>query len=188
MLTPPFPIVVAIFTEGSKDIFFANYTDTWRLHRKLAFQSLRNFLSGDHLEVAIYDSFERITSHLDNLPEETDNVRRYLQFCMYNTLSKSCFNREYEDIEDKEFVQLSSSFDEFNADLASGTIEDVFPYLMPIWKSSTFKRGEELVTGILDIVKGHIAKHKASLDEENPRDIVDHLLIAQMQIESEGTR
>ena len=34
-------ITVGIFTEGFKDIAFTNYSETWKLHRKLAFSSLR---------------------------------------------------------------------------------------------------------------------------------------------------
>ena len=181
-------ISVSLITEGDKDISQANYNPTWKLHRKLAFQSLRNFMTGDKLEVAVYDSFEKMATYLDKQSEPIGDMRRYLQFMMYSTLSKICMSHEYDGINDEEFVAIQTAMDDVNDVIFQGVLEDVFPYLLPIWKSQNYRKVERQANLVSSILEKYVTEHSLSLDMNNPRNIVDHLLIAQKNIDKEDPK
>ncbi|CAC5419626.1 unnamed protein product [Mytilus coruscus] len=59
------------FSNGRKNIVFANYTPTWKLHRKIAGKALRQYLAGKHLEEVLHTSMHKC---LPLMAEEKGNL------------------------------------------------------------------------------------------------------------------
>ncbi|OWF46735.1 steroid 17-alpha-hydroxylase/17,20 lyase-like [Mizuhopecten yessoensis] len=172
------------FSEGGKDIAFAHYTPTWKLHRKIAGSALRTYLKGGKLEEAIHGSLSQVIELFENLKEEPFVPHPYIDLAVFNIIHGLCFHKVYK-FDDPRFKRLVDLDNELITTFGSGFLEDLFPFLLKIWPSSRFNKAMQLAEQVLQFLDDELQEHITSFDEGNIRDFADALILARKEAEND---
>lgn len=149
-------------TEGGKDIALANYTPTWKLHRKLALKALKQYLAGDSLEVVLHGSMEKC---LPLMAKQTGafNPEAIIDLMVYNILSAVCFGKSVE-LDDPDFTRFMSLNKEITELFGIGLIEDLFPIMKKIWTTQKYRKIMKMTGQFYGIIKDKIEEHKKTFN------------------------
>ncbi|XP_011454186.2 steroid 17-alpha-hydroxylase/17,20 lyase [Magallana gigas] len=173
-----------MFTEGGKDIALANYSASWKFHRKIAGKALRHYLQGDLLENMIQDNMNKF---LDKMAEEKGPFvfKEYVDLMVFHQLYTICFGekRPVDDPEVKEFIKLDNDLSE---KFGAGFFEDIFPYLKNIFTTAKWKVFLVLSEEVLNILRKKFKEHKETFQPGVNRDFIDSMLIAKQEAKDEG--
>ncbi|XP_065926328.1 steroid 17-alpha-hydroxylase/17,20 lyase isoform X2 [Magallana gigas] len=173
-----------VFTEGGKDITLANYSASWKLHRKIVGKALRNYLQGDLLENMIQDNMNKF---LDKMAEEKGPFvfKEYMDLIIFHQLYTICFGekRPVDDPEVKRFIKLDNDLLE---KFGSGFFEDVFPYLRHIFTTAKWKKMLVLTEEVLNVLRKNLKEHKETFQPGVNRDFTDSMFIAKQEAKDEG--
>ena len=167
-------------TQGMKDIAFASYTPTWKLHRKIAGKALRQYLMGDHLEKVVHDS---MTKCLTKMAEETGpfDPEPYIDLMVFNILNAVCYGESC-DLDDPEFQQFMKLDKGATELFGKGFIEDLFPaFLTNIWSTQRYKKAMGLFEELYAIFARKFKEHEETFDPDNIRDFTDSLILAKRE-------
>ncbi|CAC5422196.1 CYP17A [Mytilus coruscus] len=163
----PFMKSVDVFTEGRKDIAFANYTPTWKLHRKIAGKALRQYLAGNRLEEVVHSSMKKCLSLMakENGPFDPEN---YIDLMVFNILHAVCFGKRFMKIE---------NFTETKKRLIGRFVSDYVSICPTININSLNFRRKLLMLKCLC--------HEETFDCCNIRDFTDSLILARNEAEQD---
>ncbi|XP_069116671.1 steroid 17-alpha-hydroxylase/17,20 lyase-like [Argopecten irradians] len=172
------------FSDGGKDIAMAQYTPTWKLHRKIAGSALRTYLKGRKLEEAIHGSLTQLIELFDEKQGEAFSPNTHVDHAMLNIIYALCFSKVYKfnDPKFKNFMKVESDLIE---SFGSGFLEDLFPILIKIWPSKRFLKCADLANQLFDVLLGELKEHRNTFDEGNIRDFTDALILAKMEAEND---
>nr|KAG5694763.1 hypothetical protein BaRGS_002716 [Batillaria attramentaria] len=178
----PYLYSMEVMTEGFKDIIFANDSTAWKLHRKIAVQALRHYMSGAHLEEVVQ---EVVTKAVEKMLAEPGafNPHSLNMMLMFVMLDMFCFGGS-KDFDEPKLVAQRDFFDKFTTDVGNGFLEDIFPPLryFPTKKFRSFSDG---LDEFLGYIYERIDEHRKHFSPSNIRDITDSILLAQKQAEQE---
>ncbi|XP_060068562.1 steroid 17-alpha-hydroxylase/17,20 lyase-like [Ylistrum balloti] len=175
---------VEMFSDGGKDIAFSNYTDTWKLHRKIAGSALRTYLKGNQLEEAIHGSMSKIIKLFDDTKGEPVVPHTFIDLGVFNILCAFCFQKVY-NVDDPKFKHLVDVDNQLLAIFGSGFIEDLIPVLAKIWPSKRFTKATQLSAELFQFIEEELLEHRQSFDDGFQRDFTDTLIQARVQAENE---
>ncbi|VDH96707.1 Hypothetical predicted protein [Mytilus galloprovincialis] len=121
------------FTEGGKNIAFANNTPTWKLHRKIAGKALRQYMIGTHFEAVLHESTNKC---LPLMAKETGafNPENYIDLMVSNILNAVCFGKR---LQSSPISVGRSLLDKCNVS-GKGFVEDMFPIMYKIWTTKNY--------------------------------------------------
>ncbi|XP_076079554.1 steroid 17-alpha-hydroxylase/17,20 lyase-like isoform X1 [Mytilus galloprovincialis] len=174
---------VDVLTEGGKDIAFANYTPTWKLHRKIAGKALRQYLAGNHLEKVLHDSMNKC---LPLMAKEKGafNPENYIDLMVFNILNAVCFGESVE-LDDPEFVNFMKMDKDATEMVGKGFVEDMFPIMYKIWTTNKYRTVIKMFDEIISLVKRKFQEHDKTFNSDNIRDFTDSLILARKEAEQE---
>uniref|UniRef100_A0A671KNT1 Cytochrome P450 2U1-like n=1 Tax=Sinocyclocheilus anshuiensis TaxID=1608454 RepID=A0A671KNT1_9TELE len=163
-------------------IVFAPYGPLWRTNRKFCHSTLRSFGFGKlSLEPCIHEGLTMIKTELQSLIEKTGpsgiDLTPLISNAVSNVISSMSLGQRFHH-QDQEFhtlLDLMSHGLEISVN-TSILLINVFPWLyyLPCGVFKELRRAEIDITAFL---KKIIARHRATLDPENPRDFIDMYLV-----------
>ncbi|XP_076079551.1 steroid 17-alpha-hydroxylase/17,20 lyase-like isoform X3 [Mytilus galloprovincialis] len=179
----PFFHSVDRFTEGGKNIAFANNTPTWKLHRKIAGKALRQYMIGTHFEAVLHESTNKC---LPLMAKETGafNPENYIDLMVSNILNAVCFGKSV-DLDDPEFVTFMKIDHELTEMTGKGFVEDMFPIMYKIWTTNKYRTVTKLADELVSIVTKKFNEHDKTFNSDKIRDFTDSLLLARKEAEQE---
>nr|AAP57512.1 cytochrome P450 CYP17-a1 [Monopterus albus] len=184
----PRTVTTDILTRNGKDIAFADYSATWRYHRKMVHGALHMFGEGcaaiGNIISAEAQTLCSILSEaaaaglaLDLSPELTRAVT--------NVISSLCFNSSYHrgDPEFEAMLQYSQGIVDT---VAKDSLVDIFPWLQ-IFPNSDLRLLKQCVSIRDKLLQKKYDEHKADYSDYVQRDLLDALLRAKRSAENNNT-
>ncbi|XP_030827805.1 steroid 17-alpha-hydroxylase/17,20 lyase [Strongylocentrotus purpuratus] len=173
-----------IFTDGFKDIAFSPYSETWKLHRKLAHTALRHFATGKPLQDLISSVYPKVDKKLAMTEGQPIDPKVLINLIMYNVLAQMCFGRSYE-LEDPTVAQWMDTNDDLNEKFGLGLAADMFSWARYIPTSGP-RMIKELTEKLWGFLRLQVDETRENYDPENINNFYSLLLKAQEDARKEG--
>ncbi|XP_073541418.1 steroid 17-alpha-hydroxylase/17,20 lyase isoform X2 [Phyllobates terribilis] len=181
----PRTVTTDILTRDAKDIAFADYSPTWKFHRKLVHSALSMFGEGT---IAIEQIISREaaslcqtltfqTLPLDMAPDLTRAVT--------NVVCALCFNTRYSrgDEEFKTMLRYSKGIVDT---VAKDSLVDIFPWLQ-IFPNKDLDVLRKSVATRDHLLQNKLREHEATFCSESVKDLLDALLKAKLSMENNNS-
>ncbi|XP_056617213.1 cytochrome P450 1B1 [Triplophysa dalaica] len=174
------------FVSGGKSMAFGNYSQWWKLHRKIAQSTVRTFSTAN---IQTKQTFERhIVLEISELIHLFLNKTReqkyfephnFLVVSVANTMSAVCFGKRYS-YDDAEFQQVVGRNDKFTKTVGAGSIVDVMPWLQyfPNPIKTLFVQFKELNDEFMSFIHDKVIEHRKTISSGLIRDMTDAFIFA----------
>ncbi|OCT57159.1 hypothetical protein XELAEV_18003904mg [Xenopus laevis] len=182
----PRAVTTDILTRNAKDIAFANYSPSWKFHRKVVHAALSMFGEGT---VAIEKIISReATSLCQSLISFQDNpldMAPELTRAVTNVVCALCFNTRYKRC-DPEFEEMLAYSKGIVDTVAKDSLVDIFPWLQifPNKDLDILKRSVAIRDKLL---QKKLKEHKEAFCNEEVNDLLDALLKAKLSMENNNS-
>lgn len=183
--------------NSGTSLTFGNYSETWKLHRKLAESSLRHFTAGSQVKFVesvvsteaseLVQYFKHIACDNNNnnnnangdqckpRPDNVVDIRNVLRLAVSNVMCWFMFSKRHT-YEDEALLNLLNISDRFTAATGSGNPVDFMPWLRVFLRKST-NEFKSMLTEFRAFVGGNLLDvHTAEYEDGSERDILDHLV------------
>ncbi|XP_078268933.1 steroid 17-alpha-hydroxylase/17,20 lyase [Rhinoraja longicauda] len=175
-----------LLSRDGKGIAFANYSPTWRFHRKLVHSNL--YLCGNGLETLEELICREVTSICTMLEKFVDaplDLMTEVSRMVTNVISLLCFNSSYEK-DDPEFQKMLEYSQGIVDTVGKDNLIDIFSWLQyfPSEDLQTLKRSIAVRDSIL---QKKLEEHKANYSSESISDLLDSLLKAQENVKNNNS-
>uniref|UniRef100_UPI00398F625D cytochrome P450 1A1 isoform X2 n=1 Tax=Pristiophorus japonicus TaxID=55135 RepID=UPI00398F625D len=174
----------SFINDGNSLTFSSDYTEVWRLRRKLAHNALRTF-AAEECKNSTHSCLleEHVCNEAQHLVQIfVEQMRsqggfdpvRYIVVSVANVICALCFGKCYSH-DDQELLNIINVSDEFVKTAASGNPADFIPILRFFPKYSMDKFiaiNQRFIT----FVKNIVIEHYRTFDKDNIRDITDSLI------------
>ncbi|XP_051883642.1 steroid 17-alpha-hydroxylase/17,20 lyase [Pristis pectinata] len=174
----PSLVTTNLLSRDGKGIAFANFSPTWRFHRKLVHTSLYTSDNGlETLEERICKEATLICTMCEQLVGSPLNIMTEVTRFIANVISLLCFNSTYEK-DDPEFLKMLEYSQGIVDTVGRDSLIDIFPWrqYFPSEDLQILKRSIAVRDSIL--VK-KFEEHKANFNSDSIKDLTDALLKAQ---------
>lgn len=173
---------MGMFSEGYRNILFADDSLSWKLHRKIATKALNHYMRGQHLEKVVHEVVAMVA---DKMCEEKGafDPHPYNSLLVFHLIYTLCFGK-VKAFDDPKLQRLIDLFDFFTKELGNGFWEDVIPPLR-LFPTRKFQRFQESLREFLDGIYAEVDEHRARFSPDNVRDMVDSILLAQVEAQKE---
>ncbi|XP_067243087.1 cytochrome P450 1B1 [Chanodichthys erythropterus] len=174
------------FVSGGKSMAFGNYSQWWKLHRKIAQSTVRTFSTAN---IHTKQTFEKhIVCEIGELirlfltktrEQQYFEPHRYLVVSVANTMSAVCFGNRYS-YDDAEFQQVVGRNDQFTKTVGAGSIVDVMPWLQyfPNPIKTLFGQFKELNDEFYEFIHSKVVEHRKTILLSFVRDMTDAFIVA----------
>ncbi|XP_026795071.3 steroid 17-alpha-hydroxylase/17,20 lyase isoform X1 [Pangasianodon hypophthalmus] len=182
----PRTVTTDILTRDGKDIAFADYSPTWKFHRKIVHGALCMFGEGTaSIEKIICREASSMCEILTSLQSSAVDLAPELTRAVTNVVCTLCFSSSYKrgDPEFEAMLQYSQGIVDT---VAKDSLVDIFPWLQ-------FFPNEDLrilkcCVSIRDkLLQKKYDEHKADFSDNIQRDLLDALLRAKHSSENNNT-
>lgn len=183
----PLTTSVEYITEGGKDIAFAPYSATWKLHRKLTYSAFRNLATGDNerFERLVFTMTERVGKILESKGDEAFDPKHIVSLAVYNFTAQMVFGKQYE-LDDPDLLEWQSLSQEGVEAIGNGLMADFFPVLRHI-PTPGMKTLKNLVDRFFKLVNKELDSHKQSYNpRDEPKDFIEMLYHTRQTMIDEG--
>ncbi|XP_051561410.1 cytochrome P450 2U1-like isoform X2 [Myxocyprinus asiaticus] len=187
---PEIPLITIITKR--KGIVFAPYGPLWRTNRKFCLSTLRSFGFGKlSLEPCIHEGLTMIKTELQSLTKKAGasgvNLTPLISNAVSNVISLMSLGQRFhhQDQEFRTMLDLMAHGLEISVSSPILLI-NIFPWLYYL-PCGVFKELRRVELDITAFLKKIIARHRATLDPENPRDFIDMYLVEMLAQQAAGT-
>ncbi|XP_061403357.1 cytochrome P450 1B1-like [Lethenteron reissneri] len=182
---PDFPSFALV--SGGNSMSFTNYSELWRMHRRLAHSTLRAFFTGTAATRRVFEGHVRLEAAelCAMLAAATSRAgggvvdpSEPTVLAVANVISAVCFGKRYEH-DDAELRDLLSNNERFSKTVGAGSVVDVMPWLMrfPNPVRSIYRDFEQMNNEFFAFVQRKVQEHRDSYDPAaTPRDMIDALI------------
>ncbi|XP_078388394.1 cytochrome P450 1A1 [Cetorhinus maximus] len=170
--------------DGNSLTFSPDYSEVWRLRRKLAQNALRTFAADEcknstHsclLEEHVCGEAQHLVDIFVGLMKSSGGFDpvRYIVVSVANVICALCFGKRYSH-DDEELLNIINVSDEFGKTAASGNPADFIPILrfLPNYSMTKFI---SINKRFINFVEKIVTEHYRTFDKDNIRDITDSLI------------
>nr|AME15629.1 cytochromes P4501B1 [Heteropneustes fossilis] len=173
------------FVSGGRSMAFGSYSDWWKVHRRVAHATVRQFTTGNP------DTKNTIENHvvsevkeliLQFLSETRTHgffqPHKYLLVSMANIMSALCFGKRYS--YDDAFQEVVGRNDKFTQTVGAGSIVDVMPWLQyfPNPEKTLFDQFKELNKEFYFFILTKVVEHRKTMEPSQVRDMTDALIMS----------
>ncbi|XP_051508380.1 cytochrome P450 1B1-like [Myxocyprinus asiaticus] len=174
------------FVSGGKSMAFGNYSQWWKVHRKVAHSTVRTFSTAN---IHTKQTFEKhIVSEIGELihlflnktrEEKYFEPHSYLVVSVANIMSAVCFGNRYS-YDDAEFKQVVGRNDQFTKTVGAGSIVDVMPWLQyfPNPIKTLFEQFKEFNKEFNEFIHSKVDEHRKTISLSVIRDMTDAFIFA----------
>ncbi|KAJ8402739.1 hypothetical protein AAFF_G00364110 [Aldrovandia affinis] len=182
----PRTVTTDILTRDGKDIAFADYSDTWRFHRKMVHGALCMFGEGStSIEQIICREASTMCQVLGEMQSVAIDLAPEMTRAVTNVVCSLCFNSSYKrgDPEFEAMLQYSQGIVDT---VAKDSLVDIFPWLQ-IFPNEDLRILKQCVTVRDSLLQKKYDEHKAQYSDDTQRDLLDALLRAKRSAENNNT-
>ncbi|KAJ8248144.1 hypothetical protein GJAV_G00238810 [Gymnothorax javanicus] len=182
----PRTVTADILTRHRKDIAFADYSATWRFHRKMVHGALCMFGDGSAaIEQIICREADSMCRTLQELQSTAVDLAPELSRAVTNVICSLCFNSSYSR-GDPEFQDMLRYNQGIVDTVAKDSLVDIFPWLQ-IFPNKDLKILRQCVTIRDKLLQKKYDEHKAEYSDGKQQDLVDALIRAKRSAENSNT-
>ncbi|XP_038071646.1 cytochrome P450 2U1-like [Patiria miniata] len=149
---------------------------TWREHRRFVLSVMRSIGEGrTQMENKVAEEVSHLIAEFSSHHGKAMDMTYPVQLAFSNVICSVCFGQRYQP-NDPDFKRLLHMADVFFSHLTSASAANFIPLLwyLPL---PGHRAVQETYAGILDFVSARVEEHKANLDPDSPRDLIDIYLI-----------
>ncbi|XP_077977545.1 steroid 17-alpha-hydroxylase/17,20 lyase-like [Glandiceps talaboti] len=166
----------------SKNIGFQDYNELWKLLRKVTQTALRMHGTGRWSEIIN----EQMDDLIDNFTKKGSlafDPHLPLTLVGFNTVSEITQSETYEESDPKftDYIERSREIFEL---LSEASAVDYASYLKPLFQPR-LNRAQVLISKHISLAKGKVEERGKTTNRQNPRDMVDMLLLAKEDFEKD---
>ncbi|XP_069045258.1 steroid 17-alpha-hydroxylase/17,20 lyase-like isoform X2 [Lepisosteus oculatus] len=179
-------VTTDLLTRDGKDIAFANYSPTWKFHRKMVHAALNMFGEGSApVEKIICREASSMCQTLVDLQGTALDLAPELTRAVTNVVCSLCFSNSYQR-GDPEFEAMLKYSQGIVDTVAKDSLVDIFPWLQ-IFPNEDLKILKQCIAVRDDLLQKKYDEHKASYNDGTQRDLLDALLRAKRSSENNNT-
>lgn len=178
------------FQGRSDNDFFHEYTSglgivnaegsLWKHQRRFTFQALKDAGMGTlQLQDKIKEELSKVLTEIDTFLDGPIPIQQILEKATSNIISAIAFSKRY-DYRDPDFIKRVHGMNYNFKIFALMQICSAFRWLYPIAKAMLFKKIHKHTEDFKQEGMKFIEEHRRTLDEPNPRDLID-LYLMEMQ-------
>ncbi|KPP74928.1 P450c17-like [Scleropages formosus] len=168
----PRTVTTDILTRDGKDIAFADYSATWKFHRKMVHAALCMFGEGSSsIEKIICREAISMCKTLEDLQSTAVDLAPELTRAVTNVVCSLCFSSSYER-GDPEFEAMLK--------YSQGIVDTIFP-------NEDLRILKQCVAVRDDLLQKKYDEHKAQYSKDVQRDLLDALLRTKRSLENNNT-
>lgn len=178
---PQFEVGFFITDGKPAGVLFTN-GEQWTSMRRFLQRQLRDLGMGkSHMEDAILLEAKKLSKEFEKLEGKPANLPKCIDISVLNIVWQLVAKKHYA-YDDARIIELVDFVRDTVEDIGLLCIKDLFPILkyLPKFLRNYFLK-EYLVDGfkkkMIDLTKEDMEEHRANLDPENPKDVMDHYLI-----------
>ena len=173
-----------VFSGGSKNIAFQNYSPSWKIQHRVALNAIRMCESKvNSLEELISREVEEVAAHFESYEQKPQNPQKAIFTAIVNCMGALCFGKRFGEADPD--IQTSFEYIKcFKDNLGAANILDAFPVLTYF----PFRTVAELRAAAMkrdELFWRKFGEHKKTFDPRNIRDLMDALLAARL-VEGKG--
>ncbi|KAL2083457.1 hypothetical protein ACEWY4_021230 [Coilia grayii] len=182
----PRTVTTDILTRDGKDIAFADYSPTWRFHRKIVHGALCMFGEGTaSIEKIICREADAMCETLGEMQSLAVDLAPELTRAVTNVICSLCFSSSYKH-GDKEFEDMLDYSQGIVDTVAKDSLVDIFPWLQ-IFPNKDLRVLRDCVSVRDMLLQKKYEEHKANYSDNIQRDLLDALLRAKRSSENNNT-
>ncbi|XP_074647708.1 steroid 17-alpha-hydroxylase/17,20 lyase-like isoform X1 [Tubulanus polymorphus] len=171
-------------SDGYNDVLFAPYSETWKIHRKLLNQALRNFATEEHMMHHLQNSMNIANAFLAPDLGKSYDPFNFVTLIVYNFICSMIVGKVF-DPDDREFNALRIRRREITDTIGNGFLADFFP-MLKYFRIPRLRKAQALVDDMLKYSQSILESHKHAFSKDKIRDFTDHLLAAQLKAVEQG--
>ncbi|KAM4637094.1 steroid 17-alpha-hydroxylase/17,20 lyase [Discoglossus pictus] len=182
----PRSVTTDILTRNGKDIAFANYSPTWKFHRKIVHASLSMFGEGTiAIEKIISREATSLCQVLTNLQSNPLDMAPELMRAVTNVVCSLCFNTRY-NRGDAEFETMLKYSQGIVDTVAKDSLVDIFPWLQ-VFPNKDLDLLRRSVAARDNFLQRKMKEHEEAFCSETVNDLLDALLKAKLSVENNNS-
>ncbi|XP_066534829.1 steroid 17-alpha-hydroxylase/17,20 lyase [Hoplias malabaricus] len=179
-------VTTDILTRDGKDIAFADYSNTWRFHRKIVHGALCMFGEGSaSIEKIICREASSLCEVLTDLQSCAVDLAPELTHAVTNVVCSLCFNSSYKR-GDPEFEGMLQYSQGIVNTVAKDSLVDIFSWLQ-LFPNEDLRILKHCVSMRDKLLKKKYEEHKVDYSDNVQRDLLDALLRAKSSSENNNT-
>ncbi|XP_069045260.1 steroid 17-alpha-hydroxylase/17,20 lyase-like [Lepisosteus oculatus] len=176
-------VTTDLLTRDGKDIAFANYSPTWKFHRKMVHAALNMFGEGSApVEKIICREASSMCQTLVDLQGTALDLAPELTRAVTNVVCSLCFSNSYQR-GDPEFEAMLKYSQGIVDTVAKDSLVDIFPWLQ-IFPNEDLKILKQCIAVRDGLLQKKYDEHKASYNDGTQQDLLDALLRAKRSSEN----
>ncbi|KAM4703862.1 steroid 17-alpha-hydroxylase/17,20 lyase [Rhinophrynus dorsalis] len=182
----PRAVTTDILTRNAKDIAFADYSPSWKFHRKLVHAALCMFGEGTvAIEKIISREAASMCQTLINSQSSPLDMAPELTRAVTNVVCSLCFNTRYSR-GNPEFEEMLNYSKGIVDTVAKNSLVDIFPWLQ-IFPNKDLSLLTRSVAIRDKLLQKKLKEHKEAFCGETTNDLMDALLKAKLSMENNNS-
>ncbi|KAK3573902.1 hypothetical protein QTP86_033054, partial [Hemibagrus guttatus] len=179
-------VTTDILTRDGKDIAFADYSATWKFHRKIVHGALCMFGEGTaSIEKIICREASSMCEILNNMQSSAVDLAPELTRAVTNVVCTLCFSSLYK-CGDSEFEAMLQYSQGIVDTVGKNILVDIFPWLQ-LFPNEDLRILRRCVSNRDKLLQKKYDEHKAEFSDNIQRDLLDALLRAKHSSENNNT-